>query len=217
MATTKSQDAIALLKEDHRKVEELFEQFEKAKGEGRKQKLALEICKELTIHTILEEEIFYPAIKGKVVGLALAVSYAVPSAGWQPIWEARLEPGEAKVELALHGSVWQRTGEDWKDARLAVSTAAPARGLFVPDTLCPQHLDKERFRGRRVGTEQMDVVERYLHGVRPSVERIIVHRPAACRTDLLHAPHRPDLGHSQPAPPRGTRLPARRGSRDTRR
>ena len=66
MASTKFQDAIALLKEDHRKVEELFEQFEKAKGDGRKEKLALEICKELTIHTILEEEIFYPAIEGKV-------------------------------------------------------------------------------------------------------------------------------------------------------
>jgi hypothetical protein len=66
MAGTKSQDAIALLKEDHRKVEELFEMFEKAKGDGRKEKIALEICKELTIHTILEEEIFYPAIEGKV-------------------------------------------------------------------------------------------------------------------------------------------------------
>ena len=66
MASTKSQDAIALLKEDHRKVEELFEQFEKAKGEGRKEKLALEICKELTIHTIIEEEIFYPSLEGKV-------------------------------------------------------------------------------------------------------------------------------------------------------
>ena len=66
MAETKSQDAIALLKDDHRKVEELFEQFEKAKGDGRKEKLALEICKELTIHTMLEEEIFYPACEGKV-------------------------------------------------------------------------------------------------------------------------------------------------------
>ena len=66
MASTKSQDAIALLKEDHRKVEDLFEQFEKAKGDGRKEKLALQICKELTIHTILEEEIFYPSIEGKV-------------------------------------------------------------------------------------------------------------------------------------------------------
>ncbi len=66
MAGTKSQDAIALLKEDHRKVEDLFEQFEKASGDGRKEKIALEICKELTIHTILEEEIFYPALEGKV-------------------------------------------------------------------------------------------------------------------------------------------------------
>ena len=40
MAGTKSQDAIALLKEDHRKVEDLFAQFEKATGDGRKQKLA---------------------------------------------------------------------------------------------------------------------------------------------------------------------------------
>ena len=66
MAETKSQDAIALLKNDHREVEELFEQFEKAKGDGRKEKLALQICKELTIHTMLEEEIFYPACEGKV-------------------------------------------------------------------------------------------------------------------------------------------------------
>ena len=66
MAETKSQDAIALLKADHRTAEELFEKFEKARGDDRKQKLALEICKELTIHTILEEEIFYPACEGKV-------------------------------------------------------------------------------------------------------------------------------------------------------
>ena len=46
MASTKSQDAIALLKEDHRKVEDLFEQFEKAKGDGRKEKLALQICRQ---------------------------------------------------------------------------------------------------------------------------------------------------------------------------
>ena len=55
MAETKPQDAIALLKADHRKVEDLFEQFEKAKGDGRKEKLALEICKELTVHATIEE------------------------------------------------------------------------------------------------------------------------------------------------------------------
>ena len=62
----KSQDAIALLKADHRTVEDLFAQFEKASGDGRKQKLALQICAELTVHAKIEEEIFYPACEGKV-------------------------------------------------------------------------------------------------------------------------------------------------------
>ena len=66
MATSKTPDAIALLKEDHRKVEDLFAQFEKAKGEGRKQKLAQQICMELTVHSKIEEEIFYPACEGKI-------------------------------------------------------------------------------------------------------------------------------------------------------
>ena len=59
-------DAIALLKADHRKVEELFEQYESASGDGKKQKIALQICLELTVHATIEEEIFYPACEGKI-------------------------------------------------------------------------------------------------------------------------------------------------------
>ena len=59
-------DAIALLKADHRNVEQLFAAFEEAKGASRKEKLAREICTELKIHTLLEEEIFYPAFEGKI-------------------------------------------------------------------------------------------------------------------------------------------------------
>jgi hemerythrin superfamily protein len=65
MAETKAKDAVALLKEDHRTVEELFAQFEKATGDGRK-KLATQICLELSVHAKIEEEIFYPACEGKV-------------------------------------------------------------------------------------------------------------------------------------------------------
>jgi hypothetical protein len=60
------QDAIKLLTQDHREVEELFEKFEKASGEGRKEKLARQICTELKIHSMIEEEIFYPALRGKI-------------------------------------------------------------------------------------------------------------------------------------------------------
>jgi hypothetical protein len=62
----KQQDAIALLKQDHRTVEDLFKQFEKASGNGRKEKLARQICFELSVHAQIEEEIFYPACEGKV-------------------------------------------------------------------------------------------------------------------------------------------------------
>ena len=55
------QDAIALLKADHRQVEEWFEQFEKAKNNERKLDLATKICNALEVHTTIEDEIFYPA------------------------------------------------------------------------------------------------------------------------------------------------------------
>ena len=66
MVESKAKDAVALLKEDHRTVEDLFARFEKASGDGRKQELATEICTELSIHAQIEEEIFYPACEGKV-------------------------------------------------------------------------------------------------------------------------------------------------------
>ena len=64
--SAQKQDAIALLKADHRAVEELFEQFEGATRAASKQKLAQQICQELIIHTIIEEEIFYPGVKDAV-------------------------------------------------------------------------------------------------------------------------------------------------------
>ena len=71
---TKS-DAIALLKADHRKVEDLFDKFDKAREATRKKALAQEICTELCIHATIEEEIFYPACKGKVEDDLMNESY----------------------------------------------------------------------------------------------------------------------------------------------
>ena len=66
MPSKEPADAIALLKADHRAVEELFEQFEAARSAAAKRKLATQICLELTVHTRIEEEIFYPACKDAV-------------------------------------------------------------------------------------------------------------------------------------------------------
>ena len=69
------QDAIALLKDDHRTVEELFAKYEKARGDDKKRDLANEICLELTVHAMIEEEVFYPACEGKVEEDLLSESY----------------------------------------------------------------------------------------------------------------------------------------------
>ena len=75
MAPAAKPDAIALLKDDHRKVEELFASFEAARNDGRKKALAEQICMELTVHTRIEEDIFYPACEGAVDDALLKEAY----------------------------------------------------------------------------------------------------------------------------------------------
>lgn len=68
-------DAVAMLKADHRKVEELFEKFESTRSATRKQALVQQICTELTIHATIEEEIFYPACQAKIEEDTLQEAY----------------------------------------------------------------------------------------------------------------------------------------------
>lgn len=75
MAKSHVQDAVALLKQDHKIVEALFAKFEKAGGDGSKQKIAEQICLELSVHAKIEEEIFYPACEGKVEADLLEEAY----------------------------------------------------------------------------------------------------------------------------------------------
>lgn len=63
-----AQDAIALLKADHRAVEALFEEFAATTAAAKQKTLARKICTELVIHTTIEEEILYPALAGKIDG-----------------------------------------------------------------------------------------------------------------------------------------------------
>jgi hemerythrin superfamily protein len=56
-------DAIDLLDEDHRHVEQLFQQYKSAADASRKRMLAQQIFSELTVHTRIEEDVFYPAFR----------------------------------------------------------------------------------------------------------------------------------------------------------
>src|SRR5206468_5472591 len=78
---------------------------ERAKGDGRKQTLARRICLELTVHTMIEEEIFYPACEGKVDEDLIKEAYVEHDAAKLLI--AEIETGEGK-------------GDDFFDAKVQV-------------------------------------------------------------------------------------------------
>jgi hemerythrin superfamily protein len=98
-------DAISLLKADHRQVEKLFSQFEKARDADRKEALAQEICDALKLHTKLEEEIFYPA-------------FFEATGDTELHHEAEIEHANAKQMIAEIESSSAR--DDYYDARVSV-------------------------------------------------------------------------------------------------
>ncbi|MEO7496646.1 MAG: hemerythrin domain-containing protein [Massilia sp.] len=66
--SSKPKDAIAMLTAEHREVDDMFKQFESMgdRAKAKKKKLVDEICTALTLHTSIEEEIFYPAVREEV-------------------------------------------------------------------------------------------------------------------------------------------------------
>jgi hemerythrin superfamily protein len=118
----KFKDAIALLKADHRKVEDLFEQFEGAKSPAKQKALADEICMSLVIHTMIEEEIFYPALKGKIDsdllnesyvehdGAKLLIAQIVAGAPGEDFYEAKVTVLSEDIEHHVHEEEMPKEG-----------------------------------------------------------------------------------------------------------
>lgn len=94
-----------MLSADHRKVEELFEEFKNASSEEEKPEIVKQICTELIVHATLEEEIFYPACRDSDVEDDM-------------LDEAQVEHDGAKILIA---DLMQVTAEDeFYDAKVSV-------------------------------------------------------------------------------------------------
>jgi hypothetical protein len=103
--SSRTADAIALLKADHRQVEGWFAQFAKSRANPRKQQLAAQTCAALWVHTTIEEEIFYPA-------------FLEATADKDMHHEAVVEHDGAKSLIAeIEG---MRAGDDYFDAKVTV-------------------------------------------------------------------------------------------------
>jgi hemerythrin superfamily protein len=103
-------DAVELLKRDHDTVDGLFKEFDSAKqsdDQPAKAEVAARICNELTIHTTIEEEIFYPAARS-----------ALGADGDELLDEAEVEHQTAKTLIAQLAAM--SPDEDLYDAKVAV-------------------------------------------------------------------------------------------------
>jgi hemerythrin superfamily protein len=131
-----SQDAVALLKADHRKVEGLFKRAEKAKG-STKEALVEQICNELIIHTMLEEEIFYPACRGEDVEEDMMDEAQVEHDGAKVLINDVMEAGsdspmyDAKIKV-LSEYIKHHVKEEEK-ARTGVFAEAKRKGVDVTE------------------------------------------------------------------------------------
>ncbi len=69
----------------------------------------------------------------KAGSLTLEITYLVRGASWYPVYEARTHFDKSQVELVGFGVVRQKTGEDWKDVEVTLSTAKPTVSGHMPE------------------------------------------------------------------------------------
>ena len=67
--------------------------------------------------------------------LTVELTYVVSGAGWTPLYDVRLQEAEgtARLEVGYQAQVTQRTGEEWPNVALALSTARPALAGKLPE------------------------------------------------------------------------------------
>jgi uncharacterized protein (TIGR02231 family) len=75
----------------------------------------------------------YTALEASAAATAtVSVSYTVADAGWQWIYEARLDTKTKRVTLERQGQVQQGSGEDWKNVEVTLTTALPSNDIATP-------------------------------------------------------------------------------------
>ncbi len=87
------------------------------------------------------------------------LSYMVGGASWQPAYEARADEQGRAVELSTYATVQQSTGEDWKGARLLLSTALPDENATPPELRPLELSSEERKEERKVLTRREEYQE----------------------------------------------------------
>ena len=122
MAARDFGDAIALLEADHRRIEALLARFENSGCDGRREVIARQICAEIKAHMTIEEEIFYPALRGRIedrlldaahvehVGVKVLVRDIEASAPDEDYYDAKLKMLSDEIAHHVKAAEWPTDG-----------------------------------------------------------------------------------------------------------
>jgi hypothetical protein len=180
--------AIAILKKDHDAVKGLFDDFERAHTPAAKEKIIGQAVTALKIHAVLEEEIFYPAVRARVGGKVMN--------------EADEEHHVAKVLIAeLDNSTKEN---DHRDAKFTVLSESVRHHIKEEENeMLPKAKELEidfEVLGQRMLDRKRELLA---EGVPPDAEHRMVAKVHG-KTDSPAAARRKPSGHRAPAKKRAT-------------
>jgi uncharacterized protein (TIGR02231 family) len=101
-----------------------------------------QVNKDLTSQQVTKPDyrIIVTIVSDAATTATIGINYFLPDAGWAPTYDLRTESMEKPIQLTYKATVFQNTGNDWKDVRLTLSTANPNQNFNVP-VLNPYFVD----------------------------------------------------------------------------
>jgi hemerythrin superfamily protein len=142
MARTETNDAVGVLKADHRTIEQLFRRFERTRSDAEKQRLADQMIRELSIHAAIEEQHVYPVLRRRLDGRAPKVLVALEEHHLAKLALSEIQalaPGDERFDAKVHvliDSVRRHVAEEERDLLPAMRRALSPEELHgIGETL----------------------------------------------------------------------------------
>lgn len=127
-----------------------------------------------------EKEVLVAVKAGSGARAKLSLSYNMEPANWSPLYDARVNTKDGGIDLSYYGVISQKTGENWDDVKLALSTARPSEGAEMPE-LTPWWLQilEPRKAAQRFGYSDADTSAPAVPAPQePFIEQVVVEEEA---------------------------------------
>ncbi len=88
----------------------------------------------------IEKRFIVDIFSSRTSEVDFTLSYVIPYTSWQMQYDLRASAQNKSIDLVIYGNIYQKTGEDWNDVILSLSTGSPVNAIRPP-ALYPWYLD----------------------------------------------------------------------------